>query len=495
MPYAHPASAPTGTIHGWQVAQAVLSELPRRLQGANLSTRISNTLFGGTANLTIRVSDWLCGTHMQIERAPEPADVLWENLQYHPRQQLVRGLLSTTIMLVVVVVGTLLLNVATLYTLPGFRFPTRAGVVFYDLVLYVISVAILTTGSLLVLVVVPRVANSIERPHTKTARERSVTLKLAFFMVRLGWITRNRGSRAHSVCPHRSSPRSASHRVAFTLDARAAPCRTGATSLARARGRDARRGVRSLTGRCALIDARARWPLSARPRVLVPQALNPLLSAALFLLPYFATHLNPHPNYRFSPGWYVTGGQVVLMTILGDLSLINFGFALFRPADLRRRKAAHRARTQSMMNALYASSGEGYLAFRLCLMARCVIVGTAFSFALPVFHLIIGVYCFTSHWVDRYIYLRRIALPSAGNASPDGRASLMNLVLNYILPLAILLHLVLAIRFLPDVCSRATQPLGDALFAQAIADINNPYDAPLAPPPMRPPPSTPPPPP
>ena len=70
----------------YQVDPAVLAELPQRLRGS--------TLFA-------RVADLLCGGHMQVQRAPEPSDVLWENLQFSPWQQRGRQLLSTALIVAI----------------------------------------------------------------------------------------------------------------------------------------------------------------------------------------------------------------------------------------------------------------------------------------------------------------------------------------------------------------------------------------------------------
>ena len=111
--------------------------------------------------------------------------------------------------------------------------------------------------------------------------------------------------------------------------------------------------------------------------------LNTMINGLLFLLPPFRTLLH-EPNYYFSPGWYVTGGQVLLMSILGDIIFVNLILELFRPGDLLRRYFARRAKTQQQMNERYACPGELILPFRLCVMCKAMVVGTMFSFALPV---------------------------------------------------------------------------------------------------------------
>ena len=67
-----------------------------------------------------RVS-YLFGGHMRVRRAPEPEDVIWENLQYSKRERVLRQVLSTSIATLLVVVGTFAIFVANLYIAPGMR--------------------------------------------------------------------------------------------------------------------------------------------------------------------------------------------------------------------------------------------------------------------------------------------------------------------------------------------------------------------------------------
>lgn len=331
------------TFNKYQVAQAVLRELPKAWMGRKMQQRVSY-LFGG---------------HMQVVRAPEPADVIWENLQYSPREQIVRQVISTTFCLLLVLVGTVTIFVANLYVAPGMRSEGElSGATF--LVLYLSSILLLAAGHIIVFAAVPFLAFAIERPHTNAAREMSIMVKLSLFMI-----------------------------------------------------------------------------------------INTVTCGLLFLLPYFKTNLNKNPNYSFSPGWYVTGGQTVLMMILGDLLVVNLGLDLFRPADLIRRRMARFAKTQGQMNELYACPGEGVLPFRLCVMCKSMVVGTMFSFAMPVLHIVIAAYMWMGHWVDRYTFLRRVTPPPASH-----ELSQMGLILTYFLPIAVLLHGFMAVRFLSDICRR-----------------------------------------
>ena len=91
---------------------------------------------------------------------------------------------------------------------------------------------------------------------------------------------------------------------------------------------------------------------------------------------------------------------------------------------------------------------QGVLPLRITILSKLMIVGTMFSFALPILHMVIAIYMWTGGWVDRYTYLRRIVPPPA---SHDRQ---MTLFISYFFPLAILLHATMATKFLGDICNR-----------------------------------------
>ena len=330
------------TFNKYQVAQAVLAELPKRLQGHKMQTRVSY-LFGG---------------HMRVRRAPEPEDVIWENLQYSKRERVLRQVLSTSIATLLVVVGTFAIFVANLYIAPGMRIEVTSFITFLGC--YLGSVIVLVFGHLVVFFTVPLLVKHLERPHTNAELEMSMMLKLTAFMI-----------------------------------------------------------------------------------------LNTMITAILFIFPAAHTNLHKTPNYHFSPGWYVTGGQILLMSILGDLVVVNLGLELFRPGDLIRRFYARRAKTQQQMNELYACPGSQILPYRTCIMCKCMVVGTMFSFAMPIMQIVIAVNMWMGHWVDRYTYLRRVTMPPASH-----ELSQMSVILTYIFPIAILLHTTMAPFFLGHICHR-----------------------------------------
>ena len=71
------------TFNQYQVAQAVLQELPKRLRSlAQPEGRRSPSFFS---------------TDLRVKRPPEPEDVIWENLQYSPCQRFMRQLFTSSV--------------------------------------------------------------------------------------------------------------------------------------------------------------------------------------------------------------------------------------------------------------------------------------------------------------------------------------------------------------------------------------------------------------
>lgn len=99
------------------------------------------------------------------------------------------------------------------------------------------------------------------------------------------------------------------------------------------------------------------------------------------------------------------------------------------------------------MNELWSIDADVTLGFRVQLMNKIVVVGLMFSFAIPLLYLLIFFYLWSAHWVDRYIFLRRLTPP------PVTHDGLMEVVLNYIFPAAIMLHLVMSVIFFNDICA------------------------------------------
>ena len=177
------------------------------------------------------------------------------------------------------------------------------------------------------------------------------------------------------------------------------------------------------------------------------QWFNNVLTA--FTLLWVPTPFNPHPSGMFDSSWYPTGAALIFNAMLGDLTVICWGIDFVRPGDLiRRRWLAPRAKTQAKANELHAVEAEITLAFRVQLMNKFLLLGLTFSFAMPALYLFILLYMWSAQWVDRVNFLRRLVPP------PPTNGGQMRLVVDYVLPLAIALHVGMAVRFFFDICNQ-----------------------------------------
>jgi hypothetical protein len=100
------------------------------------------------------------------------------------------------------------------------------------------------------------------------------------------------------------------------------------------------------------------------------------------------------------------------------------------------------------MNAILSPKADIYLAFRLQLVAKLVVICLIYSAALPISYLLTACFMWLAMWIDRYNLLRRFAPPPR---SPD---FLIAVMLTYILPAAILLHLGGTVLFYEQVSAR-----------------------------------------
>jgi len=169
--------------------------------------------------------------------------------------------------------------------------------------------------------------------------------------------------------------------------------------------------------------------LSCFCKMLGFQVLNTVVASSVFFFfsQFFA---------RSRHSWYAYGAAMILNVLVGDLIVINLGIDLGRPDILiSRHVLAKRTHTQREMNAMYAPRADIYLAFRLQLTTKCIVITLLYSAALPICYLFCAVFLWVSMWIDRYNLLRRLVPPPR---SPD---ALISLLLRVIFPLAISLHL------------------------------------------------------
>ena len=109
------------------------------------------------------------------------------------------------------------------------------------------------------------------------------------------------------------------------------------------------------------------------------------------------------------------------------------------PVLVQRRLVAPRAPTQHAMDEAYAAPAGIYLAFRLQLAGKFVVLATMFGAAIPAAYLIAALYFWLAQWIDRYNLLRRLAPP------PVTDASLTATVAVAVFPTALLLHVLMAL--------------------------------------------------
>lgn len=140
--------------------------------------------------------------------------------------------------------------------------------------------------------------------------------------------------------------------------------------------------------------------------------------------------------------WYVYGSGMVLNVLIGDTFIINLGIDLLQPGLLyARHVAAPAAHTQREMNQILSPKADIYLAFRLQLVTKLVVITLIYSSALPLCTLLTAAFMWLAMWVDRYNLLRRFAPPPR---SPD---FLISVVHCYIMPAAIAVHLGCTVLF------------------------------------------------
>ena len=90
---------------------------------------------------------------------------------------------------------------------------------------------------------------------------------------------------------------------------------------------------------------------------------------------------------------------------------------------------------------MFAPRADIYLAFRLQLTTKTIVITLLYSAALPICYIFCATFMWVSMWIDRYNLLRRLVPPPR---SPD---ALISLILRVIFPVAISLHLLASVMF------------------------------------------------
>ena len=124
---------------------------------------------------------------LSVSMAPEPEDVIWENLQYTRAQQTSRFILSSLIILCITILNTTLITVASVFQSQVLARYSDGGANAPTLI-YVIGVFVLCTVTLILcyvstILTVPLLAFKLERWHQFANRETAILVKLAIFQV------------------------------------------------------------------------------------------------------------------------------------------------------------------------------------------------------------------------------------------------------------------------------------------------------------------------
>jgi len=298
------------------------------------------------------------GGGLRVSRAPEPHDVIWENLDCGPREQLARIMASNLVLLALTALGAAILTFTSVLSQVDV-FTSKnlfAGGFFDGIAVWLMQLVAIIGGHLVIFIAVPVLANVLERHHTHGAKEMRIMLTLSFF-----------------------------------------------------------------------------------------QCFNNVLTVTVML--WVSTQYNPNADGRFISGWYVSGAALIINGLIGDLFVICIFVDGIRPQDvIRRRILAPAAKTQARMNDLATIPADIYLAFRVQLMNKFIVLGLMYGFAIPILYIIVALYMWVSQWVDRINLLRRLTPPPATHDKQ------MAFVYKVVLPAAIVLHVVMAVKLFYDIC-------------------------------------------
>ncbi|EOD12468.1 hypothetical protein EMIHUDRAFT_437392 [Emiliania huxleyi CCMP1516] len=160
----------------------------------------------------------------------------------------------------------------------------------------------------------------------------------------------------------------------------------------------------------------------------------------------------------FARPWYTTGGALIANILFGDAIFIQVVLDWVRVGGLFSRLClAPRAKTQLQMDRLYVDDADIYLAFRVQLAGKFIILALMFGTAIPLLYLLAAFYFWLAGWIDRYNLLRRLSPP------PRTDAALTRALCLVVFPLGMALHALMACLFFSSL------PAEDAAEANAAA--------------------------
>ena len=122
----------------------------------------------------------LFGGGLRVARAPDPEDVLWENLQYSKAELQWRSGLANLILFFLSVVGTAILVATNVATNTG---TVVASNFFQAVGLWASQTVLIVFGHIIVIIGTIILANTLERHRSHGQKERAIMLKVTFFQV------------------------------------------------------------------------------------------------------------------------------------------------------------------------------------------------------------------------------------------------------------------------------------------------------------------------
>ncbi len=326
---------------------------------------------------------------LDVSRACEPSDIIWQNLQHGRGAMRKQNLKTTSLVLLVSLVSTSLITLVNVLVQTDHVAPGPLTTVWVT--------AVIILSNVIIFAMVRALAAPSPRPLSSSRPTSRPTFRRP--PADLAAIS-PRSRRALPRCPTSRSTRS------FTTTAR----RSRRTCSSR-----------WPSSKCVRRDLARSPTISEHPPPAPPlQVFNTTIATLIFLVISWyaptpsscpaaanATLLPPPPPPPPSPQcfgalplgsdelwawgvhpdcvqhWYTTGAFVLINALFGDLTAILFIIELVRPDKLITRYVlAPRAATQVEMNALYAQDAAFYLPFRYQLTLKIVCLTLAFCPAI-----------------------------------------------------------------------------------------------------------------
>lgn len=122
----------------------------------------------------------LFGGNLRVTRAPDPEDVLWENLQYSKTELKWRSGIANVIIFLLCILGTAILVATNVATSTG---TVVAHNFILALCLWVGQTLVIVFGHVIVIIGTIVLANTLERHRSHGQKERAIMLKVSFFQV------------------------------------------------------------------------------------------------------------------------------------------------------------------------------------------------------------------------------------------------------------------------------------------------------------------------